>query len=123
MVNEGSVERCHESSEWAAPSFIIPKQDGTVRFINDFRELNKMLKRKPYKLPRIQDIVNKRKNYTYCTKIDLSMFFHCLMLDKPSREFCTINTPFGLYRFNRLPQGAKVSPDLAQAVIEKICNI
>ena len=64
--------------------------------------------------------MNKRKNYTYCTKIDLSMFFHCLMLDDESRKLCTINTPFGLYRFNRLPQGAKVSPDLAQAVIEKI---
>ena len=50
-----------KSSEWAAPSFIIPKQGGTVRFINDFRELNKMLKRKPYKLPRIQDIMNKIK--------------------------------------------------------------
>ena len=37
----------HENSEWAAPSFIIPKQDKTVRFINGFRELNKMLKRKP----------------------------------------------------------------------------
>ena len=69
MVKEKSIERCHEQSEWAAPSFIIPKQDDTVRFINDFRELNKNLKRKPYKLPRIQDIMNKRKNYTYCTKI------------------------------------------------------
>ena len=120
MVKEKSIERCHEQSEWAAPSFIIPKQDDTVRFINDFRELNKNLKRKPYKLPRIQDIMNKRKNYTYCTKIDLSMFYHCLMLDDESRKLCTINTPFGLYRFNRLPQGAKVSPDIAQAVIEKI---
>ena len=81
-----------------------------------------MLKRKPYELPRIQDIMNKRKNYTYCTKIDLSMFFHCLVLDEASRELCTINTPFGLYRFNRLPQGAKVSPDLAQAVIIKIVH-
>ena len=64
--------------------------------------------------------MNKRKNYTYCTKIDLSMFFYYLMLDEPSRELCTINTPFGLYQFNRLPQGAKVSPILTQAIIEKI---
>ena len=27
-------------SEWAVPSFIIPKKHGTVRFIMDFRELN-----------------------------------------------------------------------------------
>ena len=50
------------------------------------------------------------------------MFFHCLVLDEPSRELCTINTPFGLYQFNQLPQGAKVSPDLAQAVIEEIVH-
>ena len=48
------------------------------------------------------------------------MFFHCLMLDDESRKLCNINTPFGLYRFNRLPQGAKVSPDITQAIIEKI---
>ena len=28
-------------SEWAAPSFIIPKKDGRVRFISDFRRLKK----------------------------------------------------------------------------------
>ena len=64
--------------------------------------------------------MNKRQNYTYCTKIDLSMFFHCLMLGDASKELFTINTPFGLYRFNQLLQGPKVSPDLAQTVIEKI---
>ena len=100
MENEGTISRIFKPSRWAAPSFIIPKQNGTVRFINDFRDLNKMLKWKPYELPRIQDIMNKRKNYTYCTKIDLLMFFHCLVLDEPSRELCTINTPFGLYWFN-----------------------
>jgi hypothetical protein len=35
-------------SEWAAPTFIIPKKDGTVRFISDFRELDKRIKHKPY---------------------------------------------------------------------------
>ena len=31
-------------SEWGAPNFVIPKKDQTVRFITDFRELNKKIK-------------------------------------------------------------------------------
>jgi len=44
-------------SEWAAPAFIIPKTDGSVRFISDFRELNKRTLRKPHPIPNIQDML------------------------------------------------------------------
>ena len=39
-------------SEWVFPSFIIPKKDGTVRFINDLRELNKRIKQMPFPIPK-----------------------------------------------------------------------
>ena len=42
------------NSQWAAPTFIIPKKNNTVRFISDFRELNKRIKRKPFPIPKIQ---------------------------------------------------------------------
>lgn len=50
------------------------------------------------------------------------MFFYCFKLDDASKELCTINTPYGLYRYKRLCMGVKVSPDFAQATINDILN-
>jgi hypothetical protein len=63
-------------SEWAAPTYIIPKKDGTVRFISDFRELNKRIKRKPYPNPKIQDLLLKLEGFRYATSLDLNMGYY-----------------------------------------------
>ena len=52
------VLKKNSDSTWAAPTFIIPKKNGTVRFISDFRYLNnKCLVRKPYSIPKIADVL------------------------------------------------------------------
>ena len=60
LVASGVIKKVNRS-EWEEPTFIIPKKDGTVRFISDFRELNKRIKRKPYPIPKIQDLMQKLK--------------------------------------------------------------
>jgi hypothetical protein len=50
------LERCG-ASQWPSPSFIIPKTDGRVCWISDFRKLNEQILRKVYNLPKIQDIL------------------------------------------------------------------
>ena len=77
-------------SEWGAPTFIIPKKDSTVRFISDFRELNKRIKRKPYPIPRIQDLLLKLEGFTYATSLDLNRLWAPLIQGghKPPTVHC-----------------------------------
>ena len=87
-------------SEWAAPTFIIPKKDGSVRFISDFRELNKRIKRRPYPIPKIQDMLLNLEGFKYATSLDLNMgYYHIELRPAVSHIICTIVLLWGKYKY------------------------
>ena len=75
--------------------FIIPKKDGTVRFITDFRKLNTMILRTPFPLPNIQETLTKLGNFTWATVIDLIMGYYHMVLSERAKRYCGIVLPWG----------------------------
>ena len=119
LVSLGVLEECHDS-EWGAPSFIIPKKNGTVRFISDFRKLNAMLKRKPFPIPKIQDMLLKLQGFQHASSLDLNMGYYTIRLNPDAQRLCTIVLPFGKYKYKRLPMGVAGSPDIFQARMSRL---
>ena len=113
LVKLGVLKK-QPSSEWAAPTFIIPKKNKTVRFISDFREVNKRIIRTPYPIPKISTILQEMEGFTYATSLDLNMGYYTIKLDPDAQKICTIILPWGKYSYLRLPMGIAGSPDLFQ---------
>ena len=61
-------------SEWGAPSFSQPKsKTKRIRFLSDFRNLNRQLKRKPYPMPKFCKMLLNLEGFQYATSLDLNM--------------------------------------------------
>jgi len=97
------VMKRQSSSQWASPTFIIPKKDMTLRTITDFRELNTRIVRRPYPIPKISTTLQELEGFTY------------IRLDTQTVEMFTIIFPWGKYSYLRLPMGYAGSADIFQA--------
>ena len=107
-------------SEWACPMFTIAKPDGSLRSLADLREVNKVIKRKPYPLPKITDMLQKLEGFMYATSLDLNMGYYHILLTPNARRLCTIVLPWGKYEYIRLPMGLCNSPDIFQEKMSEL---
>ena len=58
-------------SRYAAPCFYIPKKDGLLQLVQDYRKLNQVTIKDKMPLPLIGEVIDKLKEAKYFNKLDL----------------------------------------------------
>ena len=122
LLKEGIIEKV-SYSDWATPIVAIQKPNKTVRICGDYKvTVNPVLDVPEYPLPTAEDVFQKLNGGQKFTKLDLSHAYQQVLLDESSREYVTINTHLGLFRYLRLPYGVASAPALFQETMDKILN-
>ena len=94
--------------------------NGSLRLLIDYRVLNRWLRRSPYFVPRIREILLRLANVRYITTLDANVGYYARRLAKKSRPLTAFCLPFGKFQYNRLPMCISTAPDEYQVCMEKI---
>ena len=118
MENIGVLQKVTEHSDWCSSMTYSVKRDGSLRVCIDPKHLNDALKRCPHKIPTVEEISPRLAGAKFFTKLDAKAGYWSVRLTEDAQKLTTFRTPFGRYRFRRLPFGLKVSQDIFQAKMD-----
>lgn len=108
-------------SEWATAIVPVVKQDGSIRLCGDFKTtINPQLEADQHPIPKVEDILARVNGGEKFSKIDLAQAYLQMEVEEDDKKFLTINTPKGLFRYNRLPFGIASAPAQFQRAMEQV---
>ena len=105
LVNEEIIQKVDHPTDWVNSLVIVEKPNGKLRLCLDPKELNKAIKREHYQINTLEELMSKLDKAQYFSILDANNGFWTVPLDEESSELCCFNTPFGRYKFMRLPFG------------------
>lgn len=112
--------RVTEPSNWVHSLVCVEKPNGKLRVCLDPKALNDNIQRPYYPMRSIDDITSQLSGANYFSVLDATKGYWAIRLDKPSSMLTTFNTPFGRYRYLRLPMGIRSSQDIFQRKVDEI---
>ncbi|KAA0053360.1 pol protein [Cucumis melo var. makuwa] len=107
-------------SPWGAPVLFVKKKDGSMRLCIDYRELNKVIVKNRYPLPRIDDLFDQLQGATVFSKIDLRSGYHQLRIkdgDVPKTNF---RSRYGHYEFIVMSFGLTNAPAVFMDLMNRV---
>jgi len=105
------------NSPHGSPVLLVPKKNGKMRMVIDYRRLNAITRRDVYPLARIDDLLDSVRNAQVFSRLDLFAGYHQCPIAESDKEKTAFIIPQGLYQFKRLPFGLQNAPSYFSRVM------
>ena len=127
MVTNKIIVPLTVPTDWVSSVLAVPKKDGSVRICLDPKDLNTAIKRSHYPLPTVDDVTSLLTKAKVLNVMDAKSGFWQVKLSESSSYYTTFNTPFGRFRWWRMPFGISSTPEVWQRkmneAIQDLCGV
>ena len=100
--------------------FLIPKDNGSFRFILNLKELNKFILYKKFKMQSVSDARDLISKNDFMVKLDLKQAYDCVPIDFHSKNLLQFRHGDKKYQFNCLPNGLSEAPRIFTMILDPI---
>ncbi|XP_064488339.1 uncharacterized protein LOC135400436 [Ornithodoros turicata] len=114
MVAQGVIVPVDEPTEWCCGMVIVKKPNGTYRICVDYTPLNKFVERELHPMPVTDHAIAQIGVSKYFSKLDANSGYWQFQLTEESQLLTTFITPFGRFKFTRLPFRISSAPEFFQ---------
>ena len=100
----------HSTSPWSSPLVCVPKQSGDIRITVNYQKLNKVTEIPQIAIPRVDEVLDTLGGGSVFSVFGLFSGFTQLTIHPDTIPLTAFCTPYGLYEWLRMPQGASGAP-------------
>eukprot|EP00057_Strongylocentrotus_purpuratus_P020224 XP_011674698.1 PREDICTED: uncharacterized protein LOC105443347 [Strongylocentrotus purpuratus] len=120
MEGNGVITKVIEPSAWVSSIAVSRKSNGKLRVCLDPKDLNRAIRRCHYRTITTDEVIHKLSGARHFSKLDAKNGYWSIKLDHDSSLLTTFNSPFGRYRYLRMPFGLAMSQDVFQQRMDEI---
>ncbi|CAI5639180.1 unnamed protein product [Oreochromis niloticus] len=121
MQRIGVVTPVTEPTDWVSSMVAAHKKDKhEIRLCINPKDLNTALKRPHHPMRSVEEVAAQMSGATVFSVLDAKNSFWQIRLDEKSSMLTTFSTPFGRYRFLRMPFGINSASEVFQRSMEQL---
>jgi hypothetical protein len=98
----------------------VKKKDGSMRMCIDYRELNKVMIKNRYPLPRIDDLLDQLQGARVFSKVDLHSGYHQVRVKEEDIPKIAFRTRYRHYKFLVMSFGLTNAPGVSMDTMNKV---
>ncbi|UYV69297.1 K02A2.6-like [Cordylochernes scorpioides] len=120
LEKAGIIAQVNVATEWCAPTVIAGKPNGDIRLCVDLSRLNEHVQREVHPMPVVEHMLGQLGEARFFSKLDANSGFNQIPLSPDCQHLTTFITPFGRYKYCRMPFGISLAPKYFQRVMSII---